>query len=31
MKISSWFLGIDLGTDSCKTVAEDERGKSDGT
>jgi gluconokinase len=27
MKSSSWFLGIDLGTGSCKTVAVDEDGK----
>ncbi len=27
MKSSSWFLGIDLGTGSCKTVAADENGK----
>ncbi|HEX5682260.1 MAG TPA: FGGY family carbohydrate kinase, partial [Desulfobacterales bacterium] len=26
MKGSSWFLGIDLGTGSCKTVAVDEDG-----
>ena len=26
MKSSSWFLGIDLGTGSCKTVAVDEDG-----
>ena len=27
MKTSSWFLGIDLGTGSCKTAAVDENGK----